>query len=578
MIHPMSRSALRWIARAGLSFVVLGCGSPAMAEGPPKDARDKADTKAATVDPKLPRHFAAEEKTSTGSVTVNKQRIDYRAVAGTLVVHPKGWDDVAMRLADVEDKPSKPGGEESKEEGHGGPGKPITAEASMFYVAYLKQGVTPANASTRPVTFLFNGGPGSATVWLHMGAFGPRRVVVPGDQHVPAAPYTVTNNDWSLLDASDLVFIDAPGAGFSRIAGANKEKSFYGVDQDCHAFADFIVQWLDNYGRWNSPKYLFGESYGTTRSAVLINELETRRMVDFNGVMLLSQILNFHLDSDVPEANPGVDIAYELALPTYAATAWYHKKTGEGAPADLKTLVAEVEKFAIGDYALALQQGSALPEADRVRIADALHKYTGLPVDYVRKANLRINGGEFEKMLQSGTDTATGRIDTRFSGPIMDPLSKESEYDPFTAGIGSAFVSGFNDYVRRDLKFGDDRVFLPFAHIEHWDMEHTGPRVDRWGSGLNVMTDLANAMKYNPNLKVQLNAGYYDLATPFFQGVYEMQHLPMPDKLQSNIEYRFYESGHMVYVQEASLRALHDNAADFIRRTQTVAPTTGARN
>jgi carboxypeptidase C (cathepsin A) len=343
-----------------------------------------------------------------------------------------------------------------------------------------------------------------------------------------------------------LVFVDAPGTGFGHLRGADKEKAFFGVDQDAHAFADFIVEFLSRHNRWNSPKYLFGESYGTTRAAVLINELETRRMVDFNGVMLLSQILNFHLDSDVPDANPGVDIAYELALPTYAATAWYHKKTGEGAP--------------------------ALPEADRARIADALHKYTGLPVDYIRKANLRITGGEFEKTLQAATDTATGRIDTRFSGPLMDPLEKATDYDPFTAGIGSAYVSAFNDYVRKDLKFGEERTFLPFAHIEHWDMEHSGPRVDRWGSGLNVMTDLANAMKYNPNLKVQLNAGYYDLATPFFQGVYEMQHLPMPDRLQSNIEYRFYESGHMVYVQEASLRALHDNAADFIRRTGTVTP------
>jgi carboxypeptidase C (cathepsin A) len=558
----------RLVAPTALALFVLGCGSPALADNPPRDpTKDKGDAKPdAKVDPQLPRHFTPEEKVSTGSVTVGKQRIDYKAIAGTLVVHPKGWDDVTARLADADDKTGS--GKSDGDDGKAGH-KPISAEASIFFAAYLKQG---APAATRPVTFVFNGGPGSATVWLHMGAFGPRRVVVAGDQHVPAAPYTLANNDASLLDVSDLVFIDAPGAGFSRVAGQDKDKSFFGVDQDAHAFADFIVQWLGKYGRWNSPKYLFGESYGTTRAAVLINELETRRMVDFNGVMLLSQILNFHLDSDVPDANPGVDIAYELALPTYAATAWYHKKTGEGAPADLKALIAEVEHFALTDYALALQQGAALPEADRARIADALHKYTGLPVDYIRKANLRITGGEFEKTLQAATDTATGRIDTRFSGPLMDPLEKATDYDPFTAGIGSAYVSAFNDYVRKDLKFGEERTFLPFAHIEHWDMEHSGPRVDRWGSGLNVMTDLANAMKYNPNLKVQLNAGYYDLATPFFQGVYEMQHLPMPDRLQSNIEYRFYESGHMVYVQEASLRALHDNAADFIRRTGTVTP------
>ncbi len=575
----MTRSA-RLLGRSLLSLTlalvpvasVVGCGGTARADGPPKDAtaEKKSEPPATKVNPELPRHFSPEEKTSTGSVTVGGQRIDYRAVAGTLVVHPKGWDDVSARI-DTEEPHEGGGGDKGSD---GKPAhKPVEAEASIFYAAYFKQG---APTGTRPITFLYNGGPGSATVWLHMGAFGPRRVVIPGDRHVPAAPYTLTNNDASLLDASDLVFIDAPGAGFSRIAGKDKEKAFWGVDQDAHAFADFIVAFLGKYGRWNSPKYLFGESYGTTRSAVLIHELETRRMVDFNGVILLSQILNFHLNPDSPEANPGVDEAYELALPTYAATAWYHKKLGEGAPQDLKTLVAEVEHFALTDYALALQQGAALPEADRARIAEALHKYTGLPVDYIRKANLRITGGEFEKTLQAGTDTATGRIDTRFSGPLMDPLEKTSDYDPFTAGIGSAYVSAFNDYVRKDLKFGDDRTFLPFAPIHHWDMEHDAPGSGRDGSGLNVMADLSTAMKYNPNLKVQMDAGYYDLATPFFQGVYEMQHLTMPDRLQANIEYRFYESGHMVYVQEASRKALHDNVSDFIKRTSAVtAGTTG---
>jgi carboxypeptidase C (cathepsin A) len=564
----------RSLLQLALVLPVMGCGGPALADGPPKDATAaKPDAKGdASVNPRLPRHFTPEEKVSTGSVLTGGQRIDYRAIAGTLVVHPKGWDDVSSRL-DLEDK----GGGEEKGEEKGseggdasrGPHAPISAEASIFFAAYLKQG---APSATRPVTFIYNGGPGSATVWLHMGAFGPRRVVIPGDQHVPAAPYTLTNNDASLLDVSDLVFIDAPGAGFSRLAGRDKEKAFWGVDADAYAFAEFITQWLGMYGRWNSPKYLFGESYGTTRSAVLINELQAHRGVDFNGVVLLSQILNFHLDADVPDANPGVDIAYELALPTYAATAWYHKKLGEGAPSDLKALVAEVEHFALTDYALALQQGAALPEADRVRIAAALHKYTGLSVDYIRKANLRITAPEFEKTLQTDSETTTGRIDTRFSGPEMDPLEKNADYDPFTAGIGSAYVSAFNDYVRKDLKFGEDRRFLLFAPIRHWDMDHTGPGVDRGAIGLNVMTDLATAMKYNPNLRVQMDAGYFDLATPFFQGVYEMQHLPMPDKLQANIEFKFYESGHMVYVHEPSRRALHDNVADFIRRTSTVAP------
>lgn len=551
-----------------LALLVLGCAPQAQAE-PPKDAHDanKAEAKVdAKPDPQLPHHFTPEEKVTTGTVTVGRTRIDYRAIAGTLVVHPKGWDDVSARLATEEEKPGKPG--EGDEHGGGGGGAKLSkAEASMFFVAYFKQG---APSDSRPITFLYNGGPGSATVWLHMGAFGPKRVVVGGDQHVPAAPYAIVNNDSSLLDVSDLVFIDAPGAGFSRIAGPDKEKAFYGVDPDAHAFAEFIAQFLGKYGRWNSPKYLFGESYGTTRSAVLIDQLQRERLVDFNGVMLLSQILNFGLDADAAEANPGNDLPYEMALPTYAATAWYHHKVGPDAPADLKTLVAEVERFATTEYALALQQGAALPEAERAAIAAKLHKYTGLPVEYLRKARLRITAGEFEKALQDGTDTTTGRIDTRFAGPALDPLDKEPSYDPFLASIGSAYVSAFNDYARKVLKFGEDRPFRAFGHFgRDWDMEHKGPGDTTSLGGLNVMTDLATAMKYNPNLHVQMHAGYFDLATPFFQGVYEMQHLPIPDKLQPNIEYRFYESGHMVYAHEASLRALHDNAADFIRRTSS---------
>ncbi|HEY8091467.1 MAG TPA: hypothetical protein VIF09_26565 [Polyangiaceae bacterium] len=556
----MTTCLSRTLCRCALALVVTGCGSPALADVPPKDARDKADGKPeARADAPLPRHFAPEERVSTGSVVVGKRRVDYRAVAGTLVVHPKGWDDVAARL-DTEDKPSKEG-EDGK-----GTRKPIPAEASMFYVAYLAQG---APAASRPVTFLYNGGPGSSTMWLHMGAFGPRRVVIAGDHHLPAAPYVLSNNDASLLDASDLVFIDAPGVGFSRIAGQDKEKAFYGVDPDAHAFAEFITAWLGKYGRWNSPKYLFGESYGTTRSAVLINELESHRLVDFNGVILLSQILNFHLSPDRAEADPGFDVPYELALPTFAATAWYHKKLGADAPADLRSLLAEVERFAVTDYALALQQGSALPEADRARIAEQLHRYTGLPVAYVRKANLRITGGDFRKALQDPADESTGRLDTRFAGPAMDPLEKNPDYDPFSAAVSSAYVSVFNDYVRKNLKFGDDRPFVPSVPLyKSWGQEHQAPGSETPSrDGLNVMADLASAMKRNPNLKVLLNAGYFDLATPFFQGVYEMQHLPMPDKLQANIEYRFYDSGHMVYVEEASLRALHDNVADFIRRT-----------
>jgi carboxypeptidase C (cathepsin A) len=502
--------------------------------------------------------FKSESKTSTGSVAIGGQTIAYQAVAGTLIVHPKGWDDV----------PRDPKSDKEDSSPNEGEAKNPVAEASMFYVAYFKTN----GGGTRPVTFLYNGGPGSSTMWLHLGAFGPRRILTSTDAHTPAAPYSLVNNTSSLLDASDLVFIDAPGTGFSRIAGKDKEKAFYGIDQDAYAFAEFIAQFLTKYGRWNSPKYLFGESYGTPRSAVLVNELEAERSIDFNGVILLSQILSFDLSPDRPTSNPGIDLPYETVLPTYAATAWYHHKLAGDHP-DLPALLAEVEQFAMGDYARALAAGSDIPAAERTAIAQKLHEYTGLPIEYILKADLRIDGGEFRQTLQSADDMTTGRLDTRFSGPDIDPLSQRADYDPQSSALSSAYVSAFNDYARKDLHWTPDEAFKPgIGTYRTWNFGHAQPGQTppiRSGMPANVLPDLANAMKINPTLKVQLNAGYFDLATPFYQGVYEMHHLPIPAKLQSNIEYQFYDSGHMVYAKDSSLRALHDNVAGFIRRTST---------
>jgi carboxypeptidase C (cathepsin A) len=516
-----------------------------------KEETSSVKVEATKTDTTKPEQFKPEQQQTKGSVSIGGKTIDYDAYAGTLVVHPRDWDDVPQN-ADPDPKNRAP-------------------EASMFYVAYFKSDTKSGNqGAPRPITFFYNGGPGSSTVWLHMGAFGPKRVITADDTHTPAAPYSLVNNEYSLLDATDLVFIDAPGTGFSRLSGKEREKAFYGVDQDAWAFSDFIVQFLAKYGRWNSPKFLFGESYGTTRSAVLVNLLETERDVDFNGVILLSQILNFSLDSDVPQVNPGIDIAYQLVLPTYAATAWYHHKLPEQHP-DLKAFVAEVEHFAMNDYALALEAGAALPADQRHAIVEKLHQYTGLPTAYIEKANMRINGGEFEKNLQDENGLTTGRLDTRFSGPTFDPLSKEADYDPQSAAISSAYVSVFNDYVRKDLKFGEGRVYKSEIDTGHWNLEHKQPGMGSPYPGIaNVMPDLATAMKYNPQLKVLLNAGYYDLATPFFQGIYEMQHLPMSQDLQKNIEYQQYESGHMVYAHEASLKAIHDNTAAFIVNSSNI--------
>jgi carboxypeptidase C (cathepsin A) len=508
-------------------------------------AQEKEAKPAAKPEAEKTEAFKPEEQQTRGSVTVGGHVIDYDAYAGTLIVHPKKPDDA------TDDK-------DPAAETAGG----LPAEASMFYVAYFKDG---EKDTTRPVTFLYNGGPGSSTVWLHMGAFGPRRVVTADDSHTPPAPYRVVNNDYSLLDVSDLVFVDAPGTGFSRIQGKDAKKAFYGMDQDANAFADFIVQFFSRYGRWNSPKYLFGESYGTTRSAVLANLLETDHDIDLNGVILLSQILNFDLSPDGPESNPGVDLPYQLALPTYAATAWYHHKL-PGSPKELQPLLDEVEHFAMTDYAEALGKGSDLPAEQRHAMAEKLHQYTGLPVAYIEKANLRISGGEFAKTLQDTNDLTTGRYDTRFSGPTFDPLSKEAEYDPQSAAISAAYVAALNDYLRKVLKYGTDEKYKPEIEIwKTWNFLHQLPGESQpEQQSANVLPDLAQAMKYNPDLKVMLNSGYFDLATPFFEGVYEMHHLPIPASLQKNIEIKHYQSGHMVYVHPSSLKELHDNVAAFI--------------
>jgi carboxypeptidase C (cathepsin A) len=513
---------------------------------------DRPDAKISVVpEPtESPRYLQDEFKVTQGSMTIGGHALGYQSEAGILVVHVK----------DPLDDDAPPPREDRT-----GPLPPQPPEAGMSYVAYFRGDKEDAH---RPIMFLFNGGPGSSTVWLHMGAFGPKRVVTADDTHSPAAPYRIVDNEYSLLDASDLVFVDAPGTGFGHLRGADKEKAFYGVDQDAHAFANFIVEFLSRHNRWNSPKYLFGESYGTTRSAALAYILEHEKSLDLNGIVLLSQVLNFDDGVDQPQFNPGVDLPYVLALPTYTATAWYHHKL-PNQPAALEPLLKEVENFALTDYSQALAAGSSLSAERKAEIATRLHAYTGLAADYIERANLRVNGGEFEKTLL-GSDTTTGRLDTRFAGPTIDPMSKEADYDPQSAAISSAYVSAFNDYVRTTLKFGEKKIYKPELDVDKlWDMLHQPPGSPVKVAGpINVMPDLAVAMKQNPNLKVQLNGGYYDLATPYFAAVYELRQLPIQSALQGNIEMHFYASGHMVYAHEPDLKALHANVAAFIEKTR----------
>ncbi len=478
-----------------------------------------------------------QQSVTAGSVTIQGKRIEYTATTGTII------------LKDDNGKPT----------------------ASMFYVAYTKKGTD--NPTDRPVTFFWNGGPGSSTVWLHMGAFGPKRVETNDHTHTPAAPYKLLNNDNSLLDVTDEVFVDAVGTGFSRIigkdkGGAGKPDDFFGVDADAQSFAHFIRNYLSDFNRWNSPKYIFGESYGTTRAALLSKVLGMRESIDLNGVILLSSIIDFHTAS----YNAGNDLPYELFLPSMTATAWYHHKL-PNQPENLQPLLKEVEHFALTDYAEALAQGNNLDESKRSEIIGKLHMYTGLTESYINKANLRVTAGEFEKELLADSSMTTGRLDSRYSGPTMDPLSQTREYDPHSASISSAYVSLFNQYVHNELKFGKNMHYRPSygGANRDWEWKHrNSTNGQAWPGSPNVAVDMAQAMKYNPNLKVMVNSGYFDLGTPFFATDYTLDHMDIPADLQKNIESEYYESGHMVYLHLPSLKRLHDNVAAFITKTDNV--------
>ncbi len=542
--------------------IALGAIAATLCLGPAATfAAENTTPKTAPADKPAEAAAAPADATTQSEVTVSGQRIAYTAIAGTITVGATDTQDAQLGL----DGKPLPGTQLAASAPKDAADAPPVAR--MFYVAYFKK---DTKAESRPVTFFYNGGPGSSTMWLHLGSLGPKYVETPGDRHLPGAPYKLVDNTDSLLDVSDLVFIDMPGTGFGRLVGKDAGKAFWGVDQDAEAFARFIARFLSKYDRWNSPKFLFGESYGTTRSAVLANDLENVKNMDLNGVMLLGQIFNFPMGIGVGGARPGMDLPYVLALPTFAATAWYHKKLSPQPPA-LTPFLNEVEEFAMGQYMHALAMGTALSPAEKQSVAEKIHQYTGLPVAYVLKADLRINGGQFEKTFADDDNMTTGRYDTRYLGPTINPLSEGAQYDPQSSAISSAYFSLINNYLRNDLKYGANSTYLPSALFEgtHWDMTRGG-QGGRGGpasgaTGLNVSADLADAMKTNPNLKVMVNGGYYDLATPFFAAEYEERHLPIPDSLTKNIEYDWYESGHMAYVRDECRKQLHDRVAAFIK-------------
>ncbi len=429
----------------------------------------------------------------------------------------------------------------------------------IYSVAYTRSDVK--DVTRRPVSFLYNGGPGSSTVWLHMGAFGPRRVETINGEFTGPAPYSLVDNSECLLDKTDLVFIDAMGTGYSRAVGKAKEKDFYGIDEDADAFARFITTYLSRNDRWNSPKFLIGESYGTFRSAVLANLLQSRYSVHLNGLSLISSVL----DLSTLTFSSGDDRPYVHYLPSYAVTAWYHKAL-KSPPSDLETLVEDARRYAQGDYADALAQGSALPEEEKQAVATRLSELTGLSPEYLVKANLRVKLGQFMVELLRDRGLTAGRIDARFTGHTLDLLSEDAEGDPEGPAVGGAFTALVNRYNHSELKFGQDKVYNRSRIGRGWNWTRRREQGGGFPGAPNVQDDLARAMVTNPKLLVQVENGYYDMATPFFATEYTMSHLGLPADLQKNITLKYYNSGHMMYLRDGDRVSLHDNIAAFLDR------------
>lgn len=428
-----------------------------------------------------------------------------------------------------------------------------TPKATIFYIAYTKDDV--ADASQRPITFTFNGGPGSSSVWLHLGVFGPRRVVMGDAGAVLPPPYKLTDNEYSLLDVADLVFIDPVSTGYSRVAPGEQPGQFHGIESDVQSVGDFIRLYATRNKRWSSPKFLAGESYGTTRAAGLSGYLQQRHGMYLNGVVLISSILNFQ----TAEFDAGNDLPFILYLPTYTAIAWYHKKLPADLQGSLTQAIEESKKFAAGDYTSALAAGDTLSAQSRAEIARKLSRLTGLSADYVDRSNLRIEIQRFTKELLRSERRTVGRIDGRFTGIDRDAAGERPEYDPSIAAIIGPYTATLNDYLRGDLKFDSD---LPYeiltGRVRPWSFE---PYENRY---VNVAETLRSAMTQNPALRVFVAKGYYDLATPFYAADYTFDHLDLDASLRGNISGDYFEAGHMMYAHMPSLAKLKKDVAQFI--------------
>lgn len=433
--------------------------------------------------------------------------------------------------------------------------------ARFGYTAYTRN---DDGGAERPVTFAFNGGPGSSSVWLHMGILGPRRVDATDAGFTPPPPYTYVNNEFSVLDVTDLVMVDPVGTGFSKPLGKGESKTFWGVDQDIKSVGAFVKQYVTLNGRWTSPKYILGESYGGVRSAGLVWHLQNRHAMNFNGVILVSPFLN--MGSGIDGAN--ADMPHVLFLSTLAATAWYHDALAEK-PADLASFVDEVERFAYDEYAPALMKGYTLGEAEKQAVATKLARYTGTQPAYWIKADLRVSHLQFLQELKRDDRLIVGRIDSRFVGPAVNPLGEFIDYDPFFPSVGPAYTAAFLDYLQQDLGFDPHEEYVISAFNIDWDWSHAPPN---GGPGIaipwaDLRPDLSMAMTTNPGLHVLVQQGYYDVATPIGATRHDMNHLAITPETRQRIRMAYYEAGHMMYLHEPSMRQFRTDLASFIRDT-----------
>lgn len=430
--------------------------------------------------------------------------------------------------------------------------------AEIFFVAYTKDGVT--DAGKRPVTFSFNGGPGSASIWLHMGAIGPKRVLLAADGlgSLPP-PYQMTDNAYSWLDRTDLVFIDPVSTGYSRPAPGVDAKQFHGFQGDIASVADFIRLYLTRYERWTSPKFLVGESYGTTRAAGLSTYLQDRYGIYLNGIMLVSSVMNFQTISFAP----GNDLPYALFLPTYAEAAWYHHKLSPELEKETPAqIAARARTFVTEEYEPALFAGGALDAAKKAQVAHDYARLTGLPEDYVLQRDLRVNIYAFSRELLNAENRSIGRYDARLTGIRLHPGTEQWDFDPSFEAVDGGYVACFNDYVRRDLGYKTDEVYEALTgKVQPWDYSNVENRY------LDVAAALHEAMSRNTFLKVWVCCGYFDLATPFYATEYTVAHMGLDPAVRGNLHLTYYEAGHMLYMNPASLAQLKQDFTSYMQST-----------